>query len=110
MRTIAYIDGYDLYFGCLKGTPYEWLDVAELARTVLRIQGPTAVLSSVRYFSAPIKSRVASRGEVAMHAQARYHRALRARGVGLCLGSHSLEAVSMMRVEPKLPPSKSTRT
>ena len=26
MRTIAYIDGFNLYYGLLKGTPYKWLD------------------------------------------------------------------------------------
>ena len=25
-RVIAYIDGYNLYYGLLKGTPYKWLD------------------------------------------------------------------------------------
>ena len=24
-RVIAYIDGYNLYYGLLKGTPYKWL-------------------------------------------------------------------------------------
>ena len=25
-RTFAYIDGYNLYYGLLKGTPYKWLN------------------------------------------------------------------------------------
>lgn len=27
LRTRVYIDGYNLYYGCLKGTPYKWLDL-----------------------------------------------------------------------------------
>jgi 6-hydroxy-3-succinoylpyridine 3-monooxygenase len=30
MRTRIYIDGYNFYFGCLKGTPYKWLDFLTL--------------------------------------------------------------------------------
>jgi 6-hydroxy-3-succinoylpyridine 3-monooxygenase len=30
LRTRAYIDGYNLYYGCLKGTPYKWLDLLVL--------------------------------------------------------------------------------
>jgi hypothetical protein len=27
-----YIDGFNLYYGCLKGSPYKWLDLDALAR------------------------------------------------------------------------------
>ena len=27
MKTIAYIDGYNLYYSLLRGSPYKWLDV-----------------------------------------------------------------------------------
>jgi hypothetical protein len=27
MRTIVYVDGFNLYYGALKGTPYRWLDI-----------------------------------------------------------------------------------
>lgn len=27
LRTRVYIDGYNLYYGCLKGTAYKWLDL-----------------------------------------------------------------------------------
>ena len=30
LRTRIYIDGYNLYYGCLKGTPYKWLDLLSL--------------------------------------------------------------------------------
>jgi hypothetical protein len=32
---IAYIDGFNLYYGALKGTPYKWLDIVALARRLV---------------------------------------------------------------------------
>ena len=26
LKTRIYLDGYNFYYGCLKGTPYKWLD------------------------------------------------------------------------------------
>lgn len=34
-RANVYIDGFNLYYGCLKGTKYKWLDVAKLAGHLL---------------------------------------------------------------------------
>ena len=34
MRTFIYVDGFNLYYGALKGTPWRWLDpVAMIVRT-----------------------------------------------------------------------------
>ena len=30
MKTTLYIDGFNLYYGVLKGSPYKWLDVVKL--------------------------------------------------------------------------------
>jgi len=30
LRTRVYIDGYNLYYGCLKNSPHKWLDVRAL--------------------------------------------------------------------------------
>jgi len=27
LRTVVYIDGFNLFYGALKGTPYKWLDL-----------------------------------------------------------------------------------
>lgn len=35
MRTFVYVDAFNLYYGCLKGTPYRWLDLERLARQLL---------------------------------------------------------------------------
>ena len=52
-RTIAYIDGYNLYYGLLKGTPYKWLNPVRLVSALLR-EDPE--LFSVKYFTSPVKT------------------------------------------------------
>lgn len=34
-RAIVYVDGFNLYYGALKGTPHRWLDLATLADLLL---------------------------------------------------------------------------
>ena len=53
MSTNVYIDGFNLYYGCLKGTPYKWLDPAALARRLL----PADTIKRIRYFTAKVQSR-----------------------------------------------------
>ena len=53
MKAIVYIDGYNLYYGLLKGTPYKWLDLWAMARSLLQ-EG--IELLGVKYFTAPIKT------------------------------------------------------
>lgn len=35
MRTNVYVDAFNLHYGCLKGTPYRWLDLAAIGRRLL---------------------------------------------------------------------------
>jgi len=53
METIVYVDGFNLYYGCLRNTPYRWLDIAELCRLLL----PSDHIFHIRYFTARIHSR-----------------------------------------------------
>lgn len=55
LRVNVYIDGFNLYFGCLADTPYRWLDVASLACHLLDPILPLYTLNHVRYFTAPIR-------------------------------------------------------
>jgi hypothetical protein len=32
----AYVDGFNLYYGAAKNTPYKWLDIGELCRQLIR--------------------------------------------------------------------------
>lgn len=102
MRTIAYVDGYNLFFGCLKNTPYKWLDLVALIESVLHTQDPESQLIHVRYFTAPIKAKLASRGQSAAIAQERYHRALNQRGrISIVQGWYSLEgAWAPRKIDP----------
>jgi hypothetical protein len=68
--TNVYVDGFNLYYGCLKGTPYRWLDLRSLCRILL----PINTLHRIRYFTARIRPR-----DYDMHGpahQAAYLRAL----------------------------------
>ncbi|MDR1916257.1 MAG: NYN domain-containing protein [Synergistaceae bacterium] len=50
-RVIAYIDGFNLFYGSLKGTHYKWLDIYSLCKTFLK---PNQELIAVKYFSARV--------------------------------------------------------
>ncbi len=52
-RTNVYIDGFNFYYGCVKGTPYKWLDFGKLCRLVLRGHN----INRIRYFTARVQSR-----------------------------------------------------
>lgn len=63
LHAVAYVDGFNLYYGALRGTSYRWLDLAALCRRLL----PTSLkdstgtpkpvlLCGIKYFTAPIKS------------------------------------------------------
>ena len=34
MQTRVYVDGFNLYYGALKGTKFKWLNLVELARVL----------------------------------------------------------------------------
>ena len=53
MTANVYIDGYNLYYGLLKGTVWKWLDLWAFARLLLK---PDIELSAVKYFTALIKT------------------------------------------------------
>jgi 6-hydroxy-3-succinoylpyridine 3-monooxygenase len=35
LRTRVYVDGYNLYYGCVRKTAYKWLDIRALAAQIL---------------------------------------------------------------------------
>lgn len=76
MRTIVYIDGYNLYYGRITGTQYKWLDLPTLFGKIIKIQEPQSVLETVKYFTAPALAKFSRRGQVSTKAQTDYHRAL----------------------------------
>ena len=53
MGTIVYIDGFNFYYGAVKGTPHKWLDLEALSRRLL----PSDQIVKIRYFTARISAR-----------------------------------------------------
>ena len=51
MRTFVYVDGFNLYYGALKGTPFKWLDLVSLFEKVLQ---PRHDILKVKYFTARV--------------------------------------------------------
>ena len=51
--TIAYLDGFNLFYGLLKGTKDLWLDPVEFVRRLIREDHD---IQKVKYFSAPLKT------------------------------------------------------
>lgn len=58
MKTCIYIDGFNLYYSRLKGTPFKWLDIASLFRDqILSAQDPSNEVVAVKFFTAPSSQR-----------------------------------------------------
>ena len=94
LRTHIYVDGYNLYYGRLRGTPYKWLDVVALFSEMVRTVEPGSEVVGVKYFTAPALARFATHGDASMQAQNDYHRALTARYpqvFEVILGTHTWE-------------------
>lgn len=51
---MVYVDGFNLYYGCLKDTPERWLDIGALCQHML---GADSEIVGVKYFIARVKSR-----------------------------------------------------
>lgn len=49
----VYVDGFNLYYGSLKKTPYKWLDVCKLCTLML----PTDTIQSIKFFTANVSAR-----------------------------------------------------
>jgi len=58
-KTFVYIDGFNLFYGCLRKTPYRWLDLVRFARAML----PKNDVSLVKYFTAIVKSSSSDRSK-----------------------------------------------
>lgn len=53
VRTNVYVDGFNLYYGAVKGTPYKWLDLAKLCKIML----PGDDIQTIKYFTARVSAR-----------------------------------------------------
>lgn len=54
MKTFVYIDGFNLYYRGLKGTPHKWLDVKAFSQQFLK---PDCQIITIRYFTARVSGK-----------------------------------------------------
>lgn len=96
-RTIVYVDGFNFYYGALKGTRWKWLDPVQLFQRVLN---PNNRIVKIRYFTARVQSTPADPN---LHVrQDAYLRALQAHCplVDLHFGHFLRHRVSMEHASP----------
>ena len=53
-RTYVYVDGFNLYYGSLRNTPYRWLDLETLCRLLL----PPNDVVRINYYTARVGARI----------------------------------------------------
>lgn len=53
MKTYVYVDGFNLYYGAVKDTPYRWLNLRKLCDLLL----PRSKIEKIKYFTARIAAR-----------------------------------------------------
>jgi hypothetical protein len=53
-KTYVYIDGFNLYYGSLKATPYRWLDLERLCKLML----PSNDIVRINYYTARVGARI----------------------------------------------------
>lgn len=104
MKTNVYVDAFNLYYGCLKDTPYKWLDLAAFCRVML----PNNVINRIRYFTAPVQSRPYD--PLKPQRQQAYLRALQTiPNLSIHYGSYQTRLVQLPLVDPPLAGPKFAR-
>jgi NYN domain len=53
IQAYVYIDGFNFYYGAVRGTPYKWLDFNRMCELLL----PRDEIACIRYFTALVKPR-----------------------------------------------------
>jgi len=52
-KTYVYVDGFNLYYGAVKDTPFRWLDIQRLCVLLL----PSHTIHKIKYFTARVSAR-----------------------------------------------------
>lgn len=104
MKAYVYIDGFNLYYGAAKDTPYKWLNVAELCRLLL----PNDIILKIKYYTANVDARPGDPG--APTRQQFYLRALRTiPNLSIYFGHFLTQARWLPLVSSKTKPPKKVR-
>ena len=101
MKTTVYVDGFNLYYGAVKGTPHKWLDLDKLCRFLL----PKNQIAIIKYFTAIVSARPNDPDKPTR--QLTYIRALRTLpNVEIVLGTFLTHNVSMLVAGPPTSPAQ----
>lgn len=92
MEAIVYIDGFNLYYGAVKGTPFKWLNILQVCQKLL----PKNRIIQIKYFTALVTGR--SKDPDQPNRQQVYLRALRTLNNLEIIYGHFLEHEVMMPV------------
>lgn len=94
MRTIVYVDGFNLFKGALTKTPYKWLDLLALCKHIIKTVHPESDVVQLKYFTAEVKGKYCKNPQSPQRQHA-YTLALEKHlGVEVIKGSHSIVQVS----------------
>jgi hypothetical protein len=94
VKTNVYVDGFKLYYGAVKKTPYKWLDI----RKYCELAFPTSTINEVHYCTAIVKD--ASWDPQQSLRQRTFIRALETTGVEVHYGSFQSNVVAMPLARP----------
>lgn len=64
-RIYIYVDGFNLYYGSLKETPYRWLNLKALFQSMLNSDGH---IEKIKYYSAHISGKISDGASARQHA------------------------------------------
>lgn len=77
MRTIVYVDGYNLFYSVLRNTSYKWLDLHRLFdEHILAEHAPSSDIVTVKYFTSSARAEMSDDPEL-QNRQITYHQALK---------------------------------
>jgi hypothetical protein len=94
-KTWLYVDGFNLYYGIVKDTPYKWLDIRRLCEILL----PNHAIQRIKYFTARASARADDPDKPTR--QQIYFRALRTiPNLNIIYGSFLSHEVMMPLAEP----------
>jgi hypothetical protein len=93
-RTYVYVDAFNLYYGCLKGTAHRWLNLQEFCRLML----PVNEVLAIKYFTAHVSARPTDPSQPLR--QQIYLRALATVGVQIIYGHYLRHRVQMPLADP----------
>jgi hypothetical protein len=103
VRTNVYVDGFNLYYGAVKGTPYKWLNIRQMCELAF----PKNEIAEIHYCTAIVKD--APWDPEQSTRQQTFIRALESTGVQVYRGSFISKVVTMPRAKPRLGQSRFVR-